>query len=145
MRISPFVRRFLTFTLLAPFILVPPAALGGYREETHATEVEIAQLPRFCWAQFEVPNATGDEFKMDNRCPGANHYCPGLIYLIRAKGHVSKGERLGLLSRAEGDIRRTERGINDYPTCSISDHVAASRAQVNNHMVLFGLKRRGAQ
>jgi hypothetical protein len=133
-------RRLLVAVLPIAFALIPSAALGAYRDGV--SSVEIAQLPRFCWAQYEVPNADGDEYKISGHCPGANHYCPALIYLIRAKGHVkNKNSRLDLLGRADTDIRYTEKAIKDYPKCPIHDHVAASRAEVNNLMNLFGFKR----
>ena len=133
-------RKLLTASLLISFVFVPPAALAGYREEMRVTAVEIAQLPPFCWMQFEVPNVKGEEFRIRDCGVAANHYCPALIYLIRAKSHLPKHERLGLLGRADTDIRYTERAIADSPRCSIRDHVAASRAEVNNLMTLFGYK-----
>ena len=134
-------RKLLTASLLVSFVFVPLAALAGYREDMHVTAIEIAQLPPFCWMQFEVPNVKGEEFRIRDCGVAANHYCPGLLYLIRAKGHVSKGERWAHLSHADTDIRYTERAIADSPRCSIRDHVAASRTEVNNLMILYGYNR----
>ena len=80
-------RKLLTASLLISFVFVPPAALAGYREEMRVTAVEIAQLPPFCWMQFEVPNVKGEEFRIRDCGVAANHYCPALIFLIRAKSH----------------------------------------------------------
>jgi hypothetical protein len=111
----------------------------------NATAVEIALLPRFCWAQFGVPNADGDEFKMQACGPGANHYCGALIYVIRAKHEANKSTRLDLLGHADADTRYTERAIKDYPNCSVRDHVAATRVEINDLIVLYGGKRPKAQ
>ena len=140
MRIPRFVRRFLAATLLAPLVLVPSAALAGYRENMQVTSLEIARLPQFCWAQFEVPDATGDEFRIRDCGPGANHYCPGLIFLIRGKGLAAKGRPLGSIQHADLDVRYTENAIANYPKCSIREHVDATRAEINHLLRIYGSK-----
>jgi hypothetical protein len=111
----------------------------------HVTPVETALLPRFCWAQLEVPNATGDEFRIRDCGPAANHYCGGLINIMRAKRATNKSTRLGLINLADADVRYTEKAIADYPKCSIRVDVASTRAEVNSLMAMYGLKRPKAQ
>jgi hypothetical protein len=119
--------------------LAPSQALAGYREETHATSIEIAQLPRFCLAQFEVPGAGGDEFKISRDCGDfTNHYCPGLIYFIRGKMSGTKAKALPLIGIADNDVAYTERGIANYPRCPIREHVEATRAEINHLLRLWG-------
>ena len=139
------VRRFLAAALLIPFTLVASSALAGYLEELHATSIEIAQLPTFCWAQFEVPNAQGSEFTIRDCGFATNHYCPGLIYLIRAKGPAAKGKPLQLLSVADVNTSYTERGIKDYPRCPIREHVEATRAEINHLLRIYGSKPAAAR
>jgi len=126
-------------------MLVPPAALGGYREETHATSIEVARLPTFCWIQFEVPGAEGDDFRIRDCGPSANHYCPGLIYLIRGKNTPPKKGALGFIKHADIDVAYTETGIANYPNCSIREHVQASRAEINHLLRIQGAKPVGAK
>jgi hypothetical protein len=123
----------------AALIAVAPAAYG--QTSMNVTPIEIAQLPRFCWAQLQVPNAQGDEFRIFDCGPAANHYCSALIYMIRAKGHVNKQTRLGLLGHADVDVRYTEKAIADYPKCPIREHVAGTRVELNNLMTMFGARR----
>ena len=137
------VRQILVVVALISLMPVAPDASG--QTSMHVTPVEIAQLPRFCWAQLEVPNAQGGEFHIVDCGPAANHYCSGLIYMIRAKGHVNKQGRLDLLGHADTDVRYTEKAIADYPKCSIREHVAATRAELNNLLTLFCSKRPRAQ
>jgi len=111
----------------------------------HPTAIEIAELPRFCWGQLDVPNINGDEFHIIACGPAANHYCSALIYMLRAKAHVSKNTRMGLLGMADADIRYTEKAIAPYPTCNIRDHVVSSRAELENLMRVFGYNRPRAQ
>ena len=125
---------------VAALIALAPDARG----QQNVNSVEIARLPRFCWAQY-VPDAKGDEFRIRDCGPAANHFCPALIYLIRARGNVKKQERLGLLGRADVDVRYTERAIADYPKCSIREDVAGTRAQLNSLMTMYGFKRPRAQ
>jgi len=69
-----------------------------------------------------------------------NHYCDGLILLIQAKHETKKGARLSMLGAADANIRYTEAGIRDYPGCPIRDHVAASKAEVENLLRIYGGK-----
>jgi hypothetical protein len=109
----------------------------------NATSVELALLPTFCWAQFQVANAKGDEFIMHDCGPAANHYCGALIYVIRAKHSTNKAERLDLIRHADTDLAYTERGIQDYPRCSIREHVGGTRTEINSLLNLYGGRRKG--
>jgi len=142
---TPLQRRFPAAVLAIAFALVPPAALGGYRDDLHVTSIEIALLPQFCWRQFEVPNTQGEEFGVRDCGPGANHYCPGLLYLIRSKSPAAKGRPLSYLGVADSNVSYTERAIADYPNCSIREHVAATRAEINHLLRLYGGKPAGAK
>ncbi len=133
-------RRLVAGGLLVAFILVLPPALAGYREDMHATSVEIARLPTFCWIQFEVPGAQGDKFRIRDCGPSANHYCPGLIYLIRGKNTPLKKRPLGLIQHADVDVAYTESGIAGYPNCSIREHVEATRTEINHLLRIYGSK-----
>jgi hypothetical protein len=139
------VRRLVAVALMIPYALVPPVALAGYRDDMGVTSVEIAQLPTFCWAQFEVPDAKGDEFTIRDCGPSANHYCPGLIYLIRGKGPAAKGKPLPPIQRADIDVAYTERGIAGYSKCSIRAHVDATRAEINQLLRIYGGKPAAAK
>ena len=136
------LRRFVVVALGA-FAL---AAMGARAQSNmNVTPVETALLPQFCWAQLDVPNATGGDFTIQGCGPAANHYCPALIYIVRAKHTSNKQTRLGLLGHADVDVRYTERAIADYPNCSIREHVASTRAALNNLMTMYGFKRPRAQ
>jgi hypothetical protein len=134
------MRRLLAAVSLVPFIFASPAALGGYRENMGVTSVEIALLPQFCWAQFEVPNAEGDDFRIRDCGPAANHYCPGLIYLIRAKRSAGRGKPLPLIQHASIDVAYTEDATAKYPKCSIREHITATRAEINQLLRIYGGK-----
>jgi hypothetical protein len=107
----------------------------------HVTPVELVQLPRLCWAQLQVPDATGDDFRIRDCGPSANHYCSALIYILRAKGHVNKRGRFDLLSSADIDLRYTEGSIAPYPKCSIREHVQGTRVELEQLMKLYGYNR----
>lgn len=103
--------------------------------------VELAQLPKFCYGQARVPNATGPEFNLPPSCgPGVNHYCSGLIHLNRAKATGNRNKAVSELGQAENDIRYTEDWIGRYPNCPLREHVAASRATVNGLLSAYGVK-----
>jgi hypothetical protein len=140
---SPTIRCFICAAAFSPLTLVTFDAQGA-GDVTHPTAVEIVQLPKFCWKQMGALNATGPEFSLPagSDCGGGtNHYCSGLVALMRAKVAASKGQRVSMLGRADTNVRYTENWIKDYPNCSIRDHVAASRAEVNHLMTIFGFDR----
>ena len=130
---STIIRLILAVTAL---IALVPFAYG----QDNVTPIEIAQLPMFCKAQY-VPDAKGDDFRIRDCGPAANHFCPAVIYMIRARGNVKKHERLGLLERADVDVRYTEKAIADFPKCSIREDVAGTRAQLNSLLTMYGSKR----
>jgi hypothetical protein len=134
------LRQILALAALATLV---PIASG--QTSLHVTPVEIAQLPRFCWGQLDVPDAKGGEFAIVSCGPAANHYCSALIYMIRAKGHVQKQSRLDLLGHADVDVKYTEKAIASYPDCSIREHVAGTRVELDSLMRMFGFKRARAQ
>lgn len=132
----------LAVVLLALTALHAPAVLGQSRKSIGATSSEVMQLPKFCWAQMEVPGSIGPGYTIPRAECGdwTNHYCGGLVQLNRFKASANKSQNLSRLGLADNDIRYTERGIKDFPRCPIRDHVTASRAEVNTLMRLYGGK-----
>ena len=133
---STIIRRILAVAGLFAFV-----SIAHGQSANNTTAIEIAQLPRFCWAQLQVPNTEGDDFRIIDCGPAANHYCSALIYIIRAKGHVPKQQRLGLLGHADVDVKYTEKAIADYPKCSIREHVAGTRVELDHLLTMFGFSR----
>jgi hypothetical protein len=137
---TPLERRLLAMVLAIAFAIFPPAALGGYRDDMHVTSIEMALMPQFCWRQFEVPDTQAEEFRIRDCGVAANHYCPGLIYLIRGKRQTKKNNALPLIQHADIDVRYTESGIAGSPNCSIREHVDATRAEINHLLRMYGSK-----
>ena len=123
--------------LLVGLVFVP---FHAHAQRGVPSALELAQMPKFCYAQFQVPKATGDDFRIRDCGPAANHYCYGLMYVIRAKATAKKNERATLLQHAEVDIKYTEDAIKNYPKCSIQEHVANSKAEVANLKKIYGVK-----
>lgn len=139
----PSICRSLAVAAFIPFSLLAFDAFGQI--DWLPTSVEVVQLPKFCWGQFKIPNADGDEFKIRDCGPSANHYCQGLVYLIRSKGPAAKGKPLSLIQRADVAVAYTESGIAGYPKCSIREHVDSTRAEVNNLLRVYGGKPVGTK
>ena len=118
-------------------------AAGAYAQSGTPTAIELAQMPKFCYGEFRVPGAEGDEYRIPrSTCGGGvNHYCYGLMKLIRAKGYVpNKQKRKAMLEDAAADFRYTASWIKDYPTCPIRDHVTASLSEVRGLQLGYGFK-----
>lgn len=135
------MRTFHRFLLAAVTAGVLAQVSAGASAQGKVSSVEIAQLPRFCWAQLGVPDLQGDDFRIIDCGPAANHYCSSLIYMLRAKGHVNKRTRFDLMSSSDIDLHYTEKAIAPYPKCNIREHVQQSRVQLEQLMKLFGYNR----
>ena len=100
-----------------------------------AAAVEVVQLPQFCWAQY-MDNMNGPQYTISPKLCGVfmNHYCPGLVDLIRARNSLGSTaklkERLAHLRSAENNTGYTLRGMKDYPHCPIRSHVEATAAEI---------------
>ena len=121
--------RTLRRTLLISLVLVTAPVVG----QEKATDLEIAQLPKFCWEQMGSKVAKGPAFRIPKGCgPGMNHYCPGLVQLVRAKHQLKKSASLSLLGRAEGAAKYTLEWMQGYPNCAIRSHVEATLAEIRS-------------
>jgi hypothetical protein len=137
-------RWILTAALLVASIVGAPNALGGAKERLRVTDAEIAQLPKFCWKEMGVPNlpATG-EFRIQKCGAWANHYCEGLVQLIRAKLQVKQGKRPYLLGKAGDAIEYTDKNTKSYPSCSIRSHIEETKLEVQKIRSIYGGARYG--
>ena len=125
--------------ILIGLVANAPFAVAGYRDQLKVTAVELAQLPKFCYRQFEVPDANGPQFDIPRSCgPGTNHYCPGLLSLMRAKTASVKSKRMSLLSSADTDVRYTLRWMEGYPDCPIRRQVEATKVEVESLRRIYG-------
>lgn len=112
-------------------------ARAGYGDGVSATEK--SQLPMFCYRQMGVADATGPQYGIPEGCgPGMNHYCPGLVKLIRAKKELDRKKALPLLGSVETDVRYTLEWMKPYPKCAIRGHVEATKTEVERLKALWG-------
>jgi hypothetical protein len=134
------IQQWLGFATVSVFLLAADWA-QAQQSSMHETSVELAQLPTFCWGYLNVPNAKGYEFTWHDCGPGANHYCGSLLSIMRAKREANKSRRAVHLGAAETDLRYTETAIRDFPKCSIRDHVASTRVELDSLYSVYGVQR----
>jgi hypothetical protein len=117
-----------TLVALIAALLVTQSARASWE----ATPGEIVALPRFCWQQFKA--ATGPEYSLPPKalCGSAmNHYCPGLVDLIRAKRSVGNPkERVGNLRKAKNATLYTLRAMEEHPKCPLRSHAESTLNEV---------------
>ena len=65
--------------LLAP---VDASAQSRATQSPWRVRPEATQLPKFCWSQYL--DVKGPEYEINGVGPAMNHYCDGLVELIRA-------------------------------------------------------------
>lgn len=70
---------------LALAAAVPLAVAQSYRDREF-NALELAKLPEYCYAQYVNKKLESDARYSIQRCgPYMNHFCPGLIDLMRAQ------------------------------------------------------------
>lgn len=78
---------------------------------------------------------------MINHCPGANHYCVGLLKIENAKHkNYTNQQRVRLLLDGLKDVRYTEVRTSTRPNCEIHGHVVAKRVEVENLLRIYGVQ-----
>jgi hypothetical protein len=123
-------------------LLLSAAAVPGYGQICKGMPAtELVQMPTFCWGECS-DQIVGPQYRIDRSqaaCgPGSNHYCFGLMHLVRAKRIVGdKKKKVANLKIAQGATRYTMSGIEKFPNCSIRSHVNNTWNEVN--MMLMGL------
>jgi hypothetical protein len=124
-------------------LLIAAAMPEDIRAAAYKAEaIEIAQLPHFCWAQY-LDNVSGPEYSIDrNDCGvGMNHYCPGLVQLMRAKRSFGdRNKRLGYLKAAKGNTLYTIEAMRNYPACSLRGRVEKTLNEINGYLNRLGQK-----
>jgi hypothetical protein len=129
--------------VLACFAVLAAAAMSAYGKAVKDVKaVEIARLPTFCWEGY-VEGASGPQYRIDRQTcgPATNHYCPGLIELMRAKASIGDArKRSYYLDRAKGQTLYTLRGIEQYPSCPIRGHAQDTLKEINGLLMGLGQK-----
>jgi len=111
--------------------LAATATVGHGQTHKDIGAAEIAQLPPFCWEQY-IKGVSGPQYRIGRDCgPATNHYCPGLVELMRAKRSLDARKRLSYLQKAKHQTLYTLKGIERYPACSIRNHVEKTLNEVN--------------
>jgi hypothetical protein len=134
---------YLTIPSACVALLVAAAMPQGVQAAIWKAEArEIAQLPSYCWAQY-IEDKQQPEYSVNSKgCgPGMNHYCPGLVQLMRAKRSFGdKRKRLGYLEAAKADMLYTMRAMKDYPGCLLRADVEKTQNEINVYLRAFGQK-----
>jgi hypothetical protein len=136
---------YLKIPLVLVALLVAVAMSEGVRgswTQYKAEAIEIAQLPSYCWAQY-LADKQSPEYSVNSKgCgPGMNHYCPGLVELMRAKRSFGdRRKRLGHLETAKDNTLYTMTAMKDYPGCSLRADVEKTLNEINVYLRAFGHK-----
>jgi hypothetical protein len=95
-----------------------------------ASPLEVAQLPKYCWAQYVDGAYFGQPIYSIPQVCGAytNHFCPALVFLMKSSQlSRSKWERREDIKTAAMEVRYTLRYMK--PDCPIYPDVQAARVK----------------
>lgn len=111
-------------SLLALSMVDAVRAEAKYAGKTSA--LEIAMLPKYCYAQYVDDRLGGDpQYSIHGCGQGMNHLCPGLVLLNRAqKVSRPKSERREDLRMAKENLSYTIARMT--PECSLRSEVEAA-------------------
>ena len=126
---------FKVWLCLGPMLAVSAGAVAGDPAAQNdlsgfkATDIEIVQLPKYCWSSFDgkwskpgmaafnLPSGCGDRF---------NHFCPGVLSLQRAKASLADGKKRAYwLGVAADHMTYTVGGLQKFPACPLRPTVDA--------------------
>jgi hypothetical protein len=111
---------------------------GEVLDEWHASKIEAAQLPPFCWGQMMDSNLAESRYWITDCGSGANHYCLGLLKIVRAnKIFGEKWRRSAMLRAAKDNTLYTLEAIKNYPNCSIRSHAEQTLQLIESQLKLF--------
>ena len=125
--------------LLACLFATPPSlSCGETLDEWHASKSEAVQLPPFCWGQMLDSQLADSKYWMNDCGPGVNHYCLGLLKIVRAnKIFGEKWRRSAMLRGAKDNTIYTLEAIKNYPNCSIRSHAEQTLQLIESQLKLF--------
>lgn len=119
------------WTVLLTMGLCQSALAQPKKPPTYKAEPQyIAQLPRYCWAQYVDEAYAGKPgFSIPNSCGAyTNHFCPGFIHLSRGTDVLrTKAQRSESLRMAAEDFDYTLKYIT--PACPIYSDAEAARTR----------------
>lgn len=138
--------RFVMFVLcmLAAAPPVESAQIAAHSAVGNATATELVLLPQFCLAQY-TKEFQGPPYEIpDELCGvGTNHYCEGLLDIIRANRSTKIDAKRAYLRKAKVNTEYTVGGIERWgtPKCPITEHVQKTLRQIQSlEGTLKGLK-----
>lgn len=130
--------------VIAAAFLLPGDAIAQRQlppgEGHRASVAEATQLPKFCWAQYM--DVKGPEFYIAGCGVGMNHYCWGLVELLRANRSFGDTRlRVGYLRAARGNTLYTINWMNQSaPNCWLRPHVENTHKQIESQLRIYGVK-----
>lgn len=121
--------------LAVPVIVAPPDAIA----QTQPTQLEMAQLPRYCWGQYVKELAGQPGYSIQNCGGGMNHYCSGLTYMMRAnKPGIPRAQKVDNLIHARKEIIYTMDRVT--PNCPILGDIRLADQRLRIMEISVGIK-----
>lgn len=135
--------RFCVLALLASLAFPATVAYAQRQlppgEGHRASAVEATQLPKFCWSQYL--DVKGPEYSISGCGVYMNHYCWGLVELLRAnKTFGNQPLRINYLKAARANTIYTIKGMEQYPSCWLRPHVENTYKQVEAALRIYGVR-----
>jgi hypothetical protein len=111
---------------IAVFLLGATANSSAF---TPPSALEMTQLPQYCWGQFDKKFAGLPGYTISNCGGGMNHFCMGLVYMLRAnKPGTPRSQKIGPITQARVELQYTIDRM--APNCPISADVQAAELRL---------------
>lgn len=128
---SVMIFRFFFLVILAAGLPLNLASAQKYRDAKF-NAVELAQMPKYCYAQYVDEKLSADpQYSIQGCGAYMNHYCPGLLQMMRAQKPSSPGhERKENIRQAKGNFDYTLKFMPQGCWLRPEAEAAAARARV---------------
>lgn len=95
------------------------------------------KLPNYCYYQYF--GRTEPQYRFPKGCgPSMNHFCGGLVALLRARDSLDKKWKRHYYRLAEKEIGYTKRGIEQYPQCPLHPVVNQTYMEAKSGLRIYG-------
>jgi hypothetical protein len=122
--------------LVVLFLIGIAGGALAQEDEWKASKREAFLLPQFCWRQMMGGDVRGPQYEIPKTCGvGMNHYCLGLLKIVRANKTFGKlNHKRGLLRGARDNTLSTLTAMKDHPQCSIRGHAERTLEQIETQL-----------
>ena len=135
------IRRYLTLAFLLTSLL--------WSSPTHAVRSDVPRdlvmsLPKMCWSEYIESVANNPDYMLQSPPCGVytNHFCPGLLKIVKAERLEDLNQKLVQLRMAKDDMNYTLHFTEAYPECTLRPLAQRNLIRIENEIELIKIRQK---